>query len=422
MSKEQAIHAIEKACRPCGGIYKERTYLPEIHTKASNTHDTRGNCGEDLNHLTKLLPSAQTHKQEKILGYAVIELRNGSQTDLARQVISSSKSLKESSTGQDNPLGVAKVITDLLMDGTNELDAFAVFDEFLEKKLYDDTKQLKPSALDVLEEIFNSCGTCVLHAELDRDTPPGPLSRRGSALMTRLHMTETRSQDMLERDETFTASQVLLEKNEDVSKAPGDEQDEGFSPVLSSPRGNGEQNLDDSQGSDLAQQLGTSYFDLGVIQETLNHDVVCGSSTSHTVHSRHSLEQRAYTPILESSFVDGKYSNLPEEGSPSRTHHLECLTEENICNSSPSNLLAVFFQTFCHAKHNLQEQVKQVLRDHGVTGEASSDAHLTLKGLVEWVKSKCVDSVRGIWKAILACGYDLEFKRFVSRIFRAVLV
>lgn len=414
MSKEEAIHAIEKACRPCGGIFKERTYLPEIHTKDSSIDDKQDNVGEDMTHLTKLLPSAQTHKPEKILGYAVIELKNSSQIDLARQVISSSKSLKEPSTGQENPVGVAKVITDLLMDGTNELEAFTVFDEFLEKKFYDDTNQLKPSALNVLEEIFNSCGTSVLHTELDRDTPPGSLSRRGSALLARLHLSGTMSPDIQERDERITPSPVLLEKNEDVSESLGDKHD-GSSPVLSRPREDREQNLGNSMEPDQAQQLGRSNFDLGVIQETtFNHDGVCDSTASHIVHSRRSLEHRAYTPILESSFVDGKHPNLPEDGTPSRTLHLGRLSEENICISSSSNLLAVFFQTFCHIKHSLQEQVRQVLRDHGVTGDESSDTYLTLDGLIDWVRSKCVDSVRGVWKAILACGYDLDFKRFVS--------
>ena len=102
------------------------------------------------------------------MGYAVLELRSGHQVELARQAIMASKALNIK-PGPAHPtpthlagasdLGVAKVNSELLVEGTNELEAFGVLDNFLKNKLFlgDTEKHLTAAAEKALVEIFMSC-------------------------------------------------------------------------------------------------------------------------------------------------------------------------------------------------------------------------------------------------------------------------
>ncbi|XP_048583049.1 probable E3 ubiquitin-protein ligase HECTD4 isoform X2 [Nematostella vectensis] len=151
LSKHEALNAIKKACKPCGGVVMESLYLPE--TTSPKKSPTDAESKETLADLRKFLPSAQTYKPEAIKGNAVVELQSGSQLDLARQNLVSSKTLRPS--GQEE-VGIARVKLDLLMEGTNELVAFAVFDSYMCSRLFEE-RRLKPQAKVVLAEIFMSC-------------------------------------------------------------------------------------------------------------------------------------------------------------------------------------------------------------------------------------------------------------------------
>ena len=162
LSKKEAVDAIKKACRPSGGIYDSDVYIPEVEprvtTEQPRPEEESERVDSRVRSMTELLPSAQRDKPERILGYAVVELKSASQLDLVCQAIASSKTLKDQSS-VDSSVGVAKVNSELLMEGTNELPAFAVFDEFLNARLFngEDVKALSESARGALAEIFSSC-------------------------------------------------------------------------------------------------------------------------------------------------------------------------------------------------------------------------------------------------------------------------
>lgn len=162
LSKKEAVDAIKKACRPSGGIHDSDVYIPEVESRVTAGEPRREQDSEGVDSrvksMTELLPSARRDKPERILGYAVVELKSASQLDLVRQAISSSKTLKDQSLVESN-IGVAKVNSELLMEGTNELSAFAVFDEFLNARLFDrgGAKTLSESATGAMAEIFSSC-------------------------------------------------------------------------------------------------------------------------------------------------------------------------------------------------------------------------------------------------------------------------
>lgn len=335
MERQQVIDTLKKACKPSGGIFEERTYLPEF-SEAVEQQDKP--VEENWEPYFQHLPSAKANKPRRIRGNAVIELRNSSQVDLARQAIVTSKSLRESSTGHDNIVGIAKVNSDLLMAGTNELEAFAVFDEFLVNKLYKNG-ELSLCALVVMMEIFNSCSTALSQPEPGRDTPSPSLTPRP----------ETAPQP------SVSASDGDPHKDED---------DEAFE--------------DDAKPSESSNKPNSS------LQETT------------------SREHRPYQEITAKG--DNILPPLPP---------LQVLTEDHICTSSSSNLLGVFLQSFCHNKQTIRDVVHQVVQDCGVSMSDEQHPCLTVDGFIEWVKAKGRDNVRSVWKAIFACGYDLQFQRLV---------
>lgn len=162
LTKKEAVDAIKKACRPSGGIYDNKVYIPELQSRVSAEEPrpdvNSGGLDARVRSMTELLPSAQQDKPERILGYAVVQLKSASQLDLARQAIASNKTLKDPSTVE--PVGVAKVNVELLMEGTNELAAFAVFDEFLNAKMFTTESEkitFTESAKGAIAEIFASC-------------------------------------------------------------------------------------------------------------------------------------------------------------------------------------------------------------------------------------------------------------------------
>ena len=162
LTKKEAVDAIKKACRPSGGIYDNKVYIPELQSRVSAEEPrpdvNSGGLDARVRSMTELLPSAQQDKPERILGYAVVQLKSASQLDLARQAIASNKTLKDPSTVE--PVGVAKVNVELLMEGTNELAAFAVFDEFLNAKMFTTESEkitFTESAKGAVAEIFASC-------------------------------------------------------------------------------------------------------------------------------------------------------------------------------------------------------------------------------------------------------------------------
>lgn len=162
LTKKEAVDAIKKACRPSGGICDNKVYIPELQSRVSVEEprpDVKsGGVDARVRSMTELLPSAQQDKPERILGYAVVQLKSASQLDLARQAVASNKTLKDPSTVE--PVGVAKVNAELLMEGTNELAAFAVFDEFLNAKMFNTESEkttFTESAKGAVAEIFASC-------------------------------------------------------------------------------------------------------------------------------------------------------------------------------------------------------------------------------------------------------------------------
>ena len=130
LSRKEAVDAIKRACRPSGGIHENDVYIPEVESRVKleepRSEDDGGEVDARVRSMTELLPSAQQDKPEKILGYAVVQLKSASQLDLVRQAITSSKTLNDPSSVES--VGVAKVNFELLMEGTNELAAFVVFD------------------------------------------------------------------------------------------------------------------------------------------------------------------------------------------------------------------------------------------------------------------------------------------------------
>ncbi|XP_068681108.1 probable E3 ubiquitin-protein ligase HECTD4 isoform X3 [Montipora foliosa] len=156
LTKKEAVDAISKACRPCGGIYEDQVHMPEVVSpvtaEESDLEEGSNDVVARVKAMTKLLPSAQ----QRNLGYAVVQLKNASQLDLVRQAILTNKTLKDPSSPES--VGVTKVNSELLMEGTNELVAFAVFDVFLNDRIFsDESESLSESAKTALLEIFTSC-------------------------------------------------------------------------------------------------------------------------------------------------------------------------------------------------------------------------------------------------------------------------
>lgn len=162
LSKKEAVDAIKKACRPSGGIHDNQVYIPEVESRVTaevpRREDGSGDVDSRVRAMTELLPSALQDKPEKILGYAVVQLKSASQLELVRQAITSSKTLKDPLSAEFG-VGVARVNSELLMEGTNELVAFAVFDEFLNARMFngESVRTLSESAKGALVEVFSSC-------------------------------------------------------------------------------------------------------------------------------------------------------------------------------------------------------------------------------------------------------------------------
>lgn len=334
LSKKEAVNAIKKACRPSGGIHDSEVYIPEIEPRvtAGGSRLEQDSEGVDsrVKSMTELLPSARQDKPERILGYAVVELKSASQLDLVRQAISSSKTLKDQSSAEPN-IGVAKVNSELLMEGTNELSAFAVFDEFLNARLFDveGAKTLSVSATGAIAEIFSSCG--------------------------------------------LVASSVV--KSVSV--------DSGTGTALSSTPSDS-QNVEPS----------------GQDKDTTVEKSVAGPQ------SQEFLGQNS-EPVINKDAHSEKKSN--QTGNKSLSEEL--LTKDQICSVTPGNLLLSFFNAVRHAKESAVELVTQLLRDHGSPIEGSEERALGFKGFVTWALARGSQDVRSIWKGLIACGYDLQFKR-----------
>ena len=318
LSKKEAVDAIKKACRPSGGIHDSEVYIPEIEPRvtAGESRLEQDSEGVDsrVKSLTELLPSAQRDIPERILGYAVVELKSASQLDLVRQAISSSKTLKDQSLVESS-IGVAKVNSELLMEGTNELSAFAVFDEFLNARLFDveGAKTLSASATGAMAEIFSSCA------------------------LVASGVTES----------------ALSNKPLDSQSVEPSGQDEDI-----------------------------------------------------TVEKEEVLGQKSEAPISQDA-----HSEEESNQSGNKSLSEELLSKDQICSVTPGNLLLSFFNAVRHAKESAVELVTQLLRDHGSPIEESEERALGFKGFVSWALARGCQDVRSIWKGLIACGYDLQFKR-----------
>ena len=325
LSKKEAVDAIKKACRPSGGIHDSEVYIPEIEPRvtAGESRLEQDSEGVDsrVKSMTELLPSARRDKPERILGYAVVELKSASQLDLVRQAISSSKTLKDQSLVESS-IGVAKVNSELLMEGTNELSAFAVFDEFLNVRLFDveGEKTLSTSATGAMAEIFSSCA----------------LVASGG--------TES----------------ALSNKPSDSQSVEPSGQDKDIT-------------VDKSDAGPQAQDV------LGQNSEPV---------ISKDAHSEEKSNQSGNKSLSE-----------------------ELLMKDQICSVTPGNLLLSFFNAVRHAKESAVELVTQLLRDHGSPIEGSEERALGFKGFLTWALARGSQDVRSIWKGLIACGYDLQFKR-----------
>lgn len=340
LSKKEAVDAIKKACRPSGGIYDSDVYIPEVeppvaaeeprHKEESEGVDSR------VKSMTELLPSAQRDKPEKILGYAVVELKSASQLDLVCQAIASSKTLKDQSS--EDSVGVAKVNSELLMEGINELTAFAVFDEFLNARLFSDenTRALSESARDALVEIFSSCGL-VANSEVKS-------------------VNEDSATDRVDSNAPSDANTV-------------------------EPAGPGSENM--SGGTESRAQT---------VERPQSLDVSSQDTELVNKNDLHSETKSNQTCV-----------NSLSEG---------LLTKDQICRVTPGNLLLSFFNAVRHAKESAVELVTQLLRDHGSPVEGSEERALGLNGFVNWAFTRGSQDVRSIWKGLIACGYDLQFKRY----------
>ena len=329
LSKKEAVDAIKKACRPTGGIHDSDVYIPEVEPRvtAGEPRPEQDSEGVDsrVKSMTELLPSARRDKPEKILGYAVVELKSASQLDLVRQAISSSKTLKDNSSVESN-IGVAKVNSELLMEGTNELSAFAVFDEFLNARLFDGggAKTLCESATGAMDEIFSSCALVASGEVKSVNTDSG--------------------------NEKASDSQSVepsgQEKDITTAKSVAGPQLQEFSDQNSEP--------------------------------VINKDV----------HSEENSDQSGIKSLSK-----------------------ELMTKDQICNLTPGNLLLSFFNAVRHAKESAVELVTQLLRDHGIPIEGGEERALGFNGFVNWALARSSQDVRSIWKGLIACGYDLQFKR-----------
>lgn len=353
MTKQQVLDVFKKACKPSGGIFEEQTYIPEI--LASDT--TKQQDEHSKGSWESLLPSAMASKPQRIRGHAVIEIRNSNQLDLARQAIAANKSLRESSTEHENMVGIAKVNADLLMAGTNELEAFAVFDEFLADKLYC-KEELKPNVLGVLAEVYDSCSCALSQPELMKDqTQADVMSTLEGASRSKSPET-TRSTDAIDENIKSTKTETIHEAFDDEGKR----EVQGLAHTINR-----------SKSAELKQEITTQF-----------------------------LELQAYPEVIAKDLENSRLSPPPQG-----------LTEEHICTPMTSNLLLVFFQTFCHAKQTVQDVVRQVIHEHGMEVGEDKASCLTVDGFIEWVKTKAVDNIRSVWKAAFACGYDLQFQRLV---------
>ena len=332
LSRKEAVDAIKKACRPSGGIHESEVYIPEVESRVTaeepRPEDDSGGVDSRVKSMTELLPSAQQDKPERILGYAVVQLKSASQLDLVRQAITSSKVLKDPSSGESS-VGVAKVNSELLMEGTNELAAFAVFDEFLTLRMLDGEsgEMLSESAKRALAEIFSSC-----------------------VRATNIDVKEIKS-----NNSEAVQSNASLD-SESVGDAVQDEE---------------VKSIEEPQSNQVSSQ---------VAETSTNNDSDLDTTSSQTV-----------------------------ESSLSAT----ILTKDQICSLAPGNLLLSFFNAVRHAKESTSELVTQLLRDQGSTVEESEERVLGLKGFVNWALNRGNQDVRAIWKGIIACGYDLQFNRYV---------
>ena len=334
LSKKEAVDAIKKACRPSGGIHDSEVYIPEVEPCVTVGEPRRDQDSEGVDSvvksLTELLPSARRDKPERILGYAVVELKSASQLDLVRQAISSSKTLKDQSSAESN-IGVAKVNSELLMEGTNELSAFAVFDEFLNARLFDggEATTLSKSASGAMAEIFSSCA--------------------------------------------LVASGEVKSVNAD----------------------SGSENALSSTPSD-SQSVEPSWQD---------KDITTAKSVAEPQSQEFSGQNSE--PVISKDVHGEKKSN--QSGTKSLSEEL--LTKDQICSVTPGNLLLSFFNAVRHAKESAVELVTQLLRDHGTSIEGSEERGLGFDGFVNWALARGSQDVRSIWKGLIACGYDLQFKR-----------
>ena len=332
LSKKEAVDAIKKACRPSGGIHDSEVYIPEVEPCVTAEEPSREQDSEGVDSMvksmTELLPSARRDKPERILGYAVVELKSASQLDLVRQAISSSKTLKDQSSAESN-IGVAKVNSELLMEGTNELSAFAVFDEFLNARLFDggEAKTLSESATGAMAEIFSSCA--------------------------------------------FVASGEVKSVNADSEKA-----------LSSTPS--------DSQSVEPSWQ---------------DKDITTAKSVAEPLSQEFSGQNSE--PVISKDAHSKKKSN--QSGTKSLSEEL--LTKDQICTVTPGNLLLSFFNAVRHAKESAVELVTQLLRDHGSPIEESEERGLGFDKFLNWALARGSQDVRSIWKGLIACGYDLQFKR-----------
>lgn len=346
LSKKEAVDTIKKACRPSGGIYASNVYIPEVEPRVTAEEPRREEESEGVDSrvksMTELLPSAQRDKPERILGYAVVELKSASQLDLVCQAIASSKTLKDQSSA-DSGVGVAKVNSELLMEGTNELTAFAVFDEFLNARLFngEDVKALSESAREALGEIFSSCA---------------------------------------------------LVSNSDASNV------KKFKPV--------------DVGSGTEATLSNAHSDSQTVESAQQGKEIAAEKTeslAQTVARPQSLDVSSQDsePVINNDVHSEMKSNQTCDNSLSGG----LLSKDQICSVTPGNLLLTFFNAVRHAKESTVELVTQLLRDHGSPVEGSEERALGLNGFVNWALNRGGQDVRSIWKGLIACGYDLQFKR-----------
>lgn len=346
LSKKEAVEAIKKACRPSGGIHDSEVYIPEVESRGRTEEPGQEEESEGVDSrvrsMTDLLPSAQRDKPERILGYAVVELKSASQLDLVCQTIMSSKTLKDPSS-TESTVGVAKVNSELLMEGTNELSAFAVFDEFLNARLFNGeaAKSLSESARVALGEIFSSC------ALVTKDDSSNAREARSVSVDS---VTDT----------SLSSAAVELQR--------------------SYPARQGSTNWAEETESGTQAVTGPQS------QEIPSQDTK--SLISNDVHSETKSSQIGLNSLTE-----------------------ELLTNDQICSVTPGNLLLSFFNAVRHAKESTTQLVTQILRNYGSPVEGSEDRVLGLNRFLNWALSRSSQDVRSIWKGLIACGYDLQFKR-----------